>query len=163
MFFEKGKIMWQFISAVLFVVATSMISHYLIKRSLIPWNGEMFLISNHHEQKPDVSDRLVNEFGAKFGHELILPTGFHRDINLPKGIALGGFLFSNSTCGTMPFVRIVLKKGSELAFVAWRVVIFNDEVTIRFEESINGNEFDCLYVYMESQLGKRVYTIKFNA
>jgi hypothetical protein len=36
--------MYEFISAALFVICTSFVSHYLIKRKLAPWSGGVFLV-----------------------------------------------------------------------------------------------------------------------
>ncbi|MFA6227469.1 MAG: hypothetical protein WC631_03285 [Candidatus Paceibacterota bacterium] len=156
--------MWQFISAVLFVVATSMISHYLVKKSLTPWNGEMFLISNYHEQKLGIVSRLTEEHGGKiFSDKVVTPTGFHRDICLPEATIINSLMFSESTCEKMPFIRIALKKGSVITSVGWRIAVSIDEVDMCFEEPVDGSKFDCLCVIMESQLNKRVYTINFNA
>lgn len=69
--------MYEFISAVLFIVATSMISHYFIKRSLIPWNGSAMLV-----------------IGDDIEHETFIPIPFKiSDLDIKKGTLIRGLFF----------------------------------------------------------------------
>lgn len=77
--------MYEFISAVLFVITTSMISHYFVKRSLIPWNGSVMLVT-----------------GNDIEHEILISVAFKTDLVLKKGTFIRGLFFPGVTDNFIP-------------------------------------------------------------